>query len=69
MKVKTMREAIAEANRFIDAAHEALDRQKKENNYRPLVDSDEVWYTRQSASARRASVDLSRKLSDLRAGR
>lgn len=64
MRPSTLREAMDEAKRFIKAAKFALD-QKESDNY----PGDYFWASKQSGSARRASMDLTRKLADLRAGR
>ena len=67
MKLSTLIEAIQEAGRFKATAQAAMERHRKDH-----PGQDYIWdvgYTRQSASARRASVDLTRKLADLRAGR
>lgn len=60
MKRQTLMEAIYEAERFIRAAEAYLD----------VSDEKRPWkHPRESGSVRRASLDLTRKLADLRQGR
>jgi len=61
MKVETLREAIAEANRFIKTA--------KEMPMLVGLCGDIDWCPKESGACRRASMDLTRKLADLRQGR
>ena len=67
MRLSTLIESIQEAERFKAMAEAAIDRHKMDSAGEYCL--RDVGYTRQSASARRASVDLTRKLADLRAGR
>jgi hypothetical protein len=62
MKLSTLDAAIAEAERFISTAREYkhAEEMKKESYYRN---------PRESGATRRASLDLTRKLADLRLGR
>ena len=61
MKTETLRESIAEAQRFIFAAKVLLNAQ---------FDKPDLYRNpRESGAAKRASLDLTRKLADLRAGR
>lgn len=67
MRLKTMGSAIAEAKRFIIAGEAAIKRLKLD---RPdLRDYYDFTPTIESGAARRASMDLTRKLADLRQGR
>lgn len=63
MKRSTMNEAVAEAKRFVKLA-EALLTIHSENKYDGLNDCP-----REQGAAKRASMDLTRKLADLRLGR
>lgn len=75
MKLRTLKESIEEAKRFIVAADLAYKAQLDDLNRlklsRPKYTAEDydIWYTKQSAACRRASMDLTRKLADLRAGR
>lgn len=65
MKIKNVVIAVAEAERFIDKANDALARQHAEQaatNYK-----HEYWVQcQENAACKRASLDLSRALSKLR---
>jgi|GEM_PF-2616184 hypothetical protein len=68
IKDSTLNEAIAEAQRFINAA-QTLQQTRKQP---PIVTSWGEYppaEVREHASCKRASMDLTRKLADLRAGR
>lgn len=70
MNELTLQKAIDEAKRFIDRA-EALKEVKKQRSY--TYNGKTEYYndpsTKQSASVRRASMDLTRVLADLRLNR
>jgi hypothetical protein len=67
MKRETLKSAISEAERFIATAKEALIREYRESeHYRKMPD---VCYSKEAASCKRSSLDLTRKLADLRLGR
>lgn len=64
MNAETLRTAIAEAKRFISAA-------EKVGITKYVSDTDEEWesvpgYTKESAAAKRASMDLTRALAEMR---
>lgn len=63
MKRSTMNEAVAEAKRFIERAEELL-KSHTMNTYDSLHERP-----REQGAAKRASMDLTRKLADLRLGR
>lgn len=71
---KTLDEAMVEAARFLKAA-KALRKARKQSasKYKGPVALVEDWQHydqhRQHAACKRASLDLTRKLADLRAGR
>lgn len=62
MNKQTLKDAVQEAKRFIAKAKEYEDAEKNKAGF---------WYSnpKQSGAVRRASMDLTRKLADLRAGR
>ena len=62
MNEETLLEAISEASRFISKADKAVRRMQKES----LV---KITGCKETAAARRASMDLTRVLSELRKGR
>lgn len=64
MNTKTLNEAIEEAKRFIEAArcYIAVDNERNKERYH-------YGCPRESGAVRRASMDLTRKLADLRQGR
>jgi hypothetical protein len=64
MKPDTLKQAVAEAKRFISAAEKCKFSQSQYNK--------SIFYPqsgKETAAAKRASMDLTRKLADLRAGR
>lgn len=64
MNNNTLKEAIEEAKRFIKAAEKIELKQSQFNK--------SIWYpvcNKTTAAAKRASMDLTRKLADLRQGR
>lgn len=65
IRVKTLKEAVAEAKRFIEAAA-VVERAAGSNEYL----KGDPWYNggQHAAAAKRASMDLSRKLAALRRG-
>ena len=70
---KTLDEALVEAHRFIKAA-KALREARKILARRPAEELKAGWgvdtrFTREHAACKRASLDLTRKLADLRQGR
>lgn len=71
MQAKTLRKAIIEAKRFIEAAN--LVEIKDVTGTGPITAGKHweavVEYTKESASCKRASMDLTRVLADLRNGR
>jgi len=60
MTLETLNTAIAEAKRFIKRAEEA-----KKRNYNGKGEYI-VWLSKESAAAKRASMDLTRALAELR---
>lgn len=66
MEVSTLKKAIAEAKRFIEAAENVPIVNTTYANGKPYV---YVEYSKQSAACKRASMDLTRVLADLRQGR
>lgn len=64
LKVRTILEAKEEARRFIKAADAALKMMKQ---YR--IEEHWTGRSKETATLRRASMDLTRKLADMRAGR
>ena len=70
MKTSTLIEAVAEARRFITKAEAALN---KDTLSCLRIDSPKTSILnnnpRENGAVRRASMDLTRKLADLRAGR
>jgi hypothetical protein len=67
MEAKTMKKCIAEAKRFVKLA-EAVPIRKTENKSQ-FSKWDFVESGKASGAARRASMDLTRALADLRQGR
>ena len=70
MEIVTLHESIAEAERFLSAAKAAIvaDAKERQRHGHP------TWpglcnNPRENGAVRRASMDLTRKLADLRAGR
>ncbi|KKL93359.1 hypothetical protein LCGC14_1875450 [marine sediment metagenome] len=57
MEIEKVEEAIYEARRFIDKANLALQR---------VGDSKYFYYGKETAACRRASMDLTRSLAELR---
>ncbi len=57
LKSKKIEKALAESSRFIEAALKAKSRIEKEEH---------VWPSKESATMKRASMDLTRSLSELR---
>jgi len=62
MDEKTLQQCIVEAGRFILKANKAIERLKADK-YASIIGAKET------AAARRASMDLTRALADLRQGR
>jgi len=60
MTLETLNTAIAEAKRFIKRAEAAKKRNYKGNGEYVL------WFSKESAAAKRASMDLTRALAELR---
>lgn len=75
MKQETLKQAIAEAERFIERAkmYAFLEKEQAEiKASKKPGDKDFYWYKtfpKESGAVRRSSMDLSRVLADLRAGR
>ena len=67
MKIETLNKAIKEAERFIEAAKAVPIVNSRYTNGKPRIYAEE--YTKQSAACKRASMDLTRVLADLRQGR
>jgi hypothetical protein len=67
MKTKTLIESIMEAKRFIEAAKKAHARNSID--YPGQIQKEYIYSSKESGAVRRASMDLTRKLADLRAGR
>lgn len=65
IRVKTLKDAVAEAKRFIEAAA-VVERAAGRNEYR----KDDPWYEggKYCAAVKRASMDLSRALAGVRRG-
>ena len=71
MKLETLEDAITESRKFIDNAERAIVRFKKDcPTWEEFKHSGNILvvYTHESAATRRASMDLTRKLADLRQG-
>ncbi len=64
MIAETLIKAIKEAERFIEAANKVTTSQYSDGSSRFYVDE----YTKQSSACKRASMDLTRILADLRQG-
>ena len=58
--------AIEEAQRFLDRAQDALNRHKAGASGDIFSDSDYLGPSRESGALRRASLDLTRALADMR---
>lgn len=65
MKVKTLEQAVREAKRFIEKAEELMQADVPD----PRNEYIGFGYPKESGAMRRASMDLTRKLADLRQGR
>jgi hypothetical protein len=66
MKPDTLKQAVAEAKRFISAAEKCKPRTLVCLNGKTRV---YFYPSKETGAAKRASMDLTRKLADLRAGR
>lgn len=68
MTIKQISDAMREADRFIKAGRLAIARIKKENKHGELDDSlrELISGSKETAACRRASLDLTRALADLR---
>lgn len=66
MKPETLKQAVAEAKRFISAAEKC-----KPRTWVCLIGNTHVSFDprKETGAVKRASMDLTRKLADLRAGR
>lgn len=64
MKVEALENAIAEAERFIKVAKKVEIIHDQYNNRKPWIRVKE--YTKKSAACRRASLDLTRALAEMR---
>lgn len=71
MNIDTVNTAIQEAERFLERAKRTLDAHKAEEKSRGLVPSRSYLRAgpRETGALRRASMDLTRALADLRRGR
>lgn len=69
MRVKTLKKAIEEAKRFIEAC-EVADRMTDRSTYGITNKSEEYYHSpsHHIAAAKRASMDLTRMLADFRRG-
>lgn len=66
MTVRKINKGITEAERFIKAANQAISRISEEYPHQSSPDFAPVCGLRETAACRRASLDLTRALADLR---
>lgn len=70
IKDQTLDEAIVEAMRFVKAAKALRDSRKSKNlSHERFINTGHWTPVAEHAACKRASLDLTRKLADLRAGR
>ena len=61
MRLMDVEEAVAEAKRFIKKANALLN-----NNDKVMMPADRFWGSKNSAAVKRASMDLTRALAEMR---